>query len=206
MRISRHTLLSLVLAASMPALAQSTATGQPKRYTKESTKTYRATVDAVDQDTRTVTLKGADGDSRTFQVGPEVRNLKQVKVGDEVILQYKEALAIEVKKPEPGTPLTPPTASEATTRAEPGKKPAASVARGYTATATVTAIDKAAQTVTLKGPKGNTVVLKVKDPKKLEGVNIGDTVTAEYTEAMAVAVQPAGPGKMPSQTPAPAKK
>jgi len=201
MRISRDAFLSLVLAVSVPAFAQTSATPKPKHYSKESTKTLKASVEAVDPETRTVTLKGEDGESRTFQVGPEVKNLKQVKVGDDVNLQYKEALAISVSKPEPGTQPSPPAASEATTRAAPGEKPAASVARGYTVTATVTAVDKAASTVSLKGPKGNTVVLKVKDPSRLEGVNIGDLVTAQYTEAMAVAVIPAAAKKPATKTP-----
>src|SRR5262250_1367641 len=102
MRISRDAFLSLVLAVSVPAFAQTSATPKPKHYSKESTKTLKASVEAVDPETRTVTLKGEDGESRTFQVGPEVKNLKQVKVGDDVILQYKEALAISVSKPEPG--------------------------------------------------------------------------------------------------------
>jgi len=203
MRISRQAILWSVLALSTPALAD-TATKQPK-VTRTSTKTLRATVTAVDQDARTVTLKGSDGESRTFQVGPKVKNFANVKVGDEVITQYQEALAVYVHRSEPGQPLPSPTSAEATTRAKPGEKPAGSVARTSVVTTTVTAIDKANQTVTLKGPEGNTVTVKVKDPKNLEGVNIGDTVTAEYSEALAVAVQPAGP-KMPATKPKSAPK
>src|SRR5262249_10437421 len=191
-----------VLALSTPALADNAA--KPKA-TRSATKTLRATVTAVDQEKRTVPLKGADGESRTFQVGPEVKNFPEVKVGAEVITQYKEALAVYVNKSEPGQPLPSPTSAEATTRAQPGEKPAGSVARTSVITTTVTAIDKAHQTVTLKGPEGNTVTVKVKDPKNLEGVNIGDTVTAEYSEALAVAVQPAGP-KPPATKPKAAPK
>jgi hypothetical protein len=36
-------------------------------------------------------------------------------------------------------------------------------------TATITAVDRKAQTVTIKGPQGNTETIKVKDPKNLEG-------------------------------------
>jgi hypothetical protein len=202
MRISREAILWSVLALATPALADDAS--KPKA-TRSTTKTLTATVIAVDQEKRTVTLKGADGEARTFQVGPNVRNLPQVKVGDEVLTQYKEALAVYVNKAEPGMPLPSPATAEHTTRAKEGDKPAGSVARATTITTTVTAIDKAHQTVTLKGPEGNSVTIKVKDPKNLEGVNIGDTVTAEYTEALAVAVQPAPP-KVPTTKPKSAPK
>ena len=205
MRISREAILWAALALSTPALADDTAMNKPKA-TRSSTKTLRATVTAVDQDKRTVTLKGADGESRTFQIGPQVKNFPQVKVGDEVITQYKEALAVYVNKSTPGQPLPDPTTAEATTRAKAGDKPAGSVARTSVITTTVTAIDKAHQTVTLKGPEGNSVEVKVKDPKNLEGVNIGDTVTAEYSEALAIAVQPAAPKKPAPKTSSAPKK
>jgi len=43
-----------------------------------------ATVDKVDLSTREVTLKGVDGRLETVRVGPEARNLGQVKAGDVV--------------------------------------------------------------------------------------------------------------------------
>jgi hypothetical protein len=58
-----------------------------------------ARVEAVDQAARTVTLKGPAGNVRTFKVDPSVERLKDVKVGDDVVLRYTEALAIAVVKP-----------------------------------------------------------------------------------------------------------
>jgi hypothetical protein len=197
MRISREAILWSMLAVATPALADD-AKAKPK-VTRSQTKTLNATVTAVDQENRTVTLKGADGEERTFKVGEKVRNLPQVKVGDEMITQYQEALAVYVKKTDPGQVLPSPTTAEASTRANVGDKPAASVARTTTITTTVTAIDKAAHTVTLKGPEGNSRTIKVQDPKNLEGVNIGDTVTAEYSEAVAGRCSP------PQRSPPPAK-
>ena len=56
-----------------------------------------ATVEAIDQKTREVTLKGPKG-TRTFVAGPEVKNLAQVNKGDEVVIEYAQALAMELKK------------------------------------------------------------------------------------------------------------
>jgi Cu/Ag efflux protein CusF len=55
----------------------------------------------------------------------------------------------------------------------------------------VIAVDPKAQLVTLRGPKGNTVALEVKDPKQFNLVKVGDKVEAVYTEALAVRVEAA---------------
>jgi hypothetical protein len=55
--------------------------------------------------------------------------------------------------------------------------------------ATVTEIDKAKSEVTLKGPKGRTAVVPVKDPTVLDRVKKGDLVEIDYTEAVAIAVE-----------------
>jgi Cu/Ag efflux protein CusF len=47
------------------------------------------------------------------------------------------------------------------------------------------------KTVTLKGPKGNTVDLVVEDPAQLANIKKGDQVEAVYTEALAISVEPA---------------
>ena len=59
-----------------------------------------------------------------------------------------------------------------------------------TVTATVEALDKKNQTVTLKGPEGKSVTVKVKDPKNMENVNVGDEVVITYSEALAISVKP----------------
>ena len=57
-------------------------------------------------------------------------------------------------------------------------------------TAEVVALDAKTQVVTLRGPK-RTVDLKVRDPEQFKLIAKGDRVEATYTEAMAVAVEPA---------------
>jgi Cu/Ag efflux protein CusF len=73
------------------------------------------------------------------------------------------------------------------------KMPSASVAKTSTMTATVTAIDVPARSVTLKGPRGNSVTLHVGDDvKNLDQVKVGDTVVAKYYESVAIKVTGAG--------------
>jgi len=64
------------------------------------TATMTATVEAIDYKKRTVKLKGPQGNSRTFTVGPEAKRFNEVKKGDQVTISYTQATAINVTKPE----------------------------------------------------------------------------------------------------------
>jgi Cu/Ag efflux protein CusF len=56
-----------------------------------------ASIEAIDLDKGTVTLKGPQGNTRTFTArNPE--NLKKVKVGDLVDITYTEAVALKVEE------------------------------------------------------------------------------------------------------------
>jgi hypothetical protein len=155
----------------------------------EETATATATVQSVNMKTRHVVLKGEDGKEFTIVASPEVRNLAQVKKGDVLRVTYKESMAYEVSKPgkKPGV-----AAGTAVHRAELGQKPAADVANTVTVRTTIAAIDKAKSQVTLRGPDGKTDTVKVRDPSKLDVVSVGDVVDITYTEALALAVEPAG--------------
>jgi len=201
--------LVAVLALAVPAMAQETGAKKPKAtYSKKETKTVKATVKSIDQATRHVVITTADGQDHEFVVGKQARNLAQVKVGDDVIVQYQEALAVEVNETDPTKPLPQPTEAIATDRSEAGKKPEGVIARTVTLNGTVEAIDMQNKTATIKGSGGNTVEVKMQHPERWEKVKVGDTITAKYAEALALSVQPAGP-KAPKQSkpkaPAPAK-
>jgi hypothetical protein len=65
---------------------------------------------------------------------------------------------------------------------EPGK---AAAVRAVEISAQVVAIDKATRTVTLKGPKGNTMDLAASDDvKNFDQIKVGDFVVARYAEAL----------------------
>lgn len=172
--------------STLPDMAQNTlATGQLK-VLKENMKTVTATVESIDLASRAVTLKGPDGKVMGLKVGEEVKNLPQVKVGDKVTVTYYESIAAQIIKPGTGPASA---AQQAVATAKPGEKPAGAMVQQVTVIATVEAIDKTTQHVTLKGPEGKTVEVKVKNPKNLEGVKVGDEVAITYTEAMAVSVE-----------------
>ena len=83
--------------ATAPA-GKSAGTEEPPSWQTSSAVEETATVTAVNQSTRMVTLKGPEGNSVTFKASDEVRNLAQVKVGDEVKFAYYESLAVRVLK------------------------------------------------------------------------------------------------------------
>jgi hypothetical protein len=105
-------------------------------------------------------------------------------VGDPVLASYVEALAVQVKKP--GTASPSVSVQESRITSTPGETPGGAVGREVVVVATITAVDKTAQTVTIKGPQGNTETMKVRDPKNLEGVEAGSMVELTYTQALAI--------------------
>lgn len=154
---------------------------------EETTATATATVQKVDLKKRVVTLKGADGKTFAITVDETVKNLPQVKKGDLVTVVYFESIAYDVRRPgdaEPGVAV----ASEIT-RARPGEKPGGAVAEVLRVTATITAIDKQAPSVTLQVPGGVARTIKIKDPSRLEKVKVGDLVELTYSEALAISVE-----------------
>lgn len=186
--------LTLGLAAAVavtPAFAQTgsamVGTAPGKAAAVETIK-VSATITAIDKATRDVTLKGPQGNEMTVTAGPEVKNFDNLKVGDQVNLNYVEALTLELKKG--GGMIVQRTEKAGAAGAKPGEKPAGAVGRQVTVVADVVAVDPAKQVVTLKGPQ-RTVNLRIPDPEQFKRVAKGDQVEATYTQAVALAVEPA---------------
>ena len=194
-------LVALVMAAVVPAVAlgadpspnqmvaqAKTDSGAMPKVGEARLVTVRGTVEAIDKEKQTVTLKGP---KKTLTVKVrDPQKLDAIKVGDPVIGKYYESLMIELKKPGEGTPGV--TAEKATATSKPGEVPAGAFGQQVTVTATIVAVDKKAGTVTIKGPEGNTVTVKARDPKNLEKVKAGDNVDITYTEALAISLDKPG--------------
>ena len=96
--------------ATAPVLAQATApAAKPKapeaakpKVQEAAVVTLRGTVEAIDKEKQTVTIKGPRR-TLTVQV-QDPKKLEAIKVGDPVVGKYYEALAFEVKKPGTATP------------------------------------------------------------------------------------------------------
>lgn len=154
---------------------------------EENAVTVTAKVAAIDHVDRAVSLLTNDGQSINFQAGPEVKNLDQVDVGDVVRATYYESLVYELMQHGEGAPGV--AVADVGGSAEPGEKPAAGVARMVAVTATVVAVDPKAPSATFKLPSGEEKTIKVRDPKRLTGVKVGDLVEFTYTQAVAIDVE-----------------
>jgi Cu/Ag efflux protein CusF len=194
-RLSILTLSALLGALALPALAQKTGAdtsgatmeSSPGKATLRHERTLVATVEEVDAAKGHVTLKGPKGNVVPLTVGPEVRNLAQVKVGDQVRVRYAEALSLTLKKD--GKELRSAKGSSETTRAPAGGQPGGAVGEQVTVIADVIAVDAKTHQVTLKGPN-RTVDLYVEDPAQLKLIKVGDQIEAVYSQAVAVSVEP----------------
>jgi len=200
--VMRKTLvvLAALVGGALPAAAQqkpdvtggTAVASEPGKAAIARQIKVTAQVMAIDKGTRTLTLKGPDGKTVDVVAGEEVKNFPQIKVGDFVVVQVVQALALELMKTKGGQAVG---ATGGVATAKPGERPAAVAAREVTAIAKVTAVDPKGKTISLRGPRGNTVKLDVQNPEQFKVVKVGDEVQVTYTEAAAVSVEP---GKKPA--------
>jgi hypothetical protein len=173
----------------MGTTAMTTSRVGPGTLSESSVISSAATVTAIDHRNRQVTLRFPDGRTHTVQVDPAVRNLEQVRRGDEVIATYYESVAVHVRRA--GTAEPGVTTDAAVARAEPGQRPAGAMAATTTVTATVVAVDRKHHTIDLRGPEGNVRTVDVQHPEQLAHVKVGDLVELRVTQALAIQVEKA---------------
>jgi len=169
--------LALVSSAHM-AMAQSKTVSSEMR-------TETATVEAIDASTRTLTLKKADGSYLTTVAGPDITRFDEVKLGDTVNVRYYENVVIRVKRPGESDVVSSVKGTTGSEQVLPG----GTKAKQVTITATITAIDAAAPSITFTGPNGWKYSSKVQDTEALAKVKVGDKVDIVWTEAMLVSVE-----------------
>jgi Cu/Ag efflux protein CusF len=199
---SLPTLIAALLLAALvlPASAQNpggdtssviTETSPGKGTITES-RTITATVEQIDAAKRQVTLRGPKGKVVALTLGPDVRNLDQVKVGDRVVVRYVEALSLTLMKG--GKELRGSTEASDAARVPAGERPGGIVADQVKVTADVVSVNAKTHMVRLRGPE-QTVDLHIRDPQQLKLIKVGDQVDAVYTQAVALSVEPAAAAK-----------
>jgi hypothetical protein len=185
--------LLALCSATFAAHAQQSPAGatvidsQPGRVSAAQIIKASAAVTAINKDTRALTLKRANGNTIEVVASPEVRNFDQIKVGDQIVVQYARALTLELKKTS-GPRKT--TESGGAARAKLGEQPAGAVGQRVTAVADVIDVNPTKKTITLKGMNNRVVELDVQNPEHFKVVKKGDQVEIDYAEAIAVAVEP----------------
>ncbi|MFC3127179.1 hypothetical protein ACFOD4_19095 [Pseudoroseomonas globiformis] len=153
-----------------------------------------AVVESVDLRARQVLLRLPDDHLATAQVGPEIRNLAQVKAGDTLQVDYREAVAIAMASPGDGRP--PVSGGAAASRAEPGERPAGAAGDAIRVRVRIDNVDAAGRTVTFTGPRGMQRRVAVRNERVWDfarSLSPGDQVDISYAEALVVSVQPRRP-------------
>ena len=146
-----------------------------------------ATVTAIDLATRKVSLKNAEGKTFDLVAGEEVTNLQNLKVGDVVALRYLQLLDLELLKGTAG--VRKRVVEVEGSKAATGEQPGAGAGMQVTIYADVIDVDKAQQTIRVKGVD-DTLTLKVKDPAQFALIAKGDQIKAVQTTAIAIGIVP----------------
>lgn len=147
-----------------------------------------ATIEAVNKETREITLREADGSSSTIVAGDEVRNFDQIEVGDRVVVRQSIGMVMALSPTAGG--LRERTDRLEVGRAEPGQKPAGVVRKTVEARVSVIDVDPKGRMITLKGPL-RTATLPVAEDIDLNAIKVGDMVDAVYQETIAISVEAA---------------
>ena len=185
-------LTSLLAFSALCSMAPALTAQPAEPLAMDEIETLSATVESIDHDKRLVELR-TGGRTNTVQLGPEVRNLAQVKVGDQVIVHYYKGLLAEVKKKGESTTLGDTEVTTGSARTPQGSKPGAAITSRTTTTVVIEAVDRAANSVTFQGADGMTRTVEVGDPRAQKFIGTlkkGDEVEVTFNEALAVTVEP----------------
>jgi hypothetical protein len=175
--------VGIIAAAVLVSMAR-TAMAQSKTVRSEM-RTETAIIEAIEAQSRTITLKKPDGTFVTIVAGPEIKRFAELKVGDKVNARYYENVVVRVRQP--GEPEAD-TKAKATTGSD-QVLPGGTKATQQTITATIAAIDMNMPSITFTGPQGWKYTSKVQDTEALAKVKVGDKVDIVWTEAVLVSVE-----------------
>jgi Cu/Ag efflux protein CusF len=185
--IKRTTFTALLMAGAIAIGAEQTAMDEkPSFFARQSVK-VTALVEAINHETREVTLRRAEGDTITFTASEEARNLNMVEVGDIVNADYEEVLSIKVVANDGSEPGRQELAG--VTRTEEGEMPGMAAFDAQRVIATVEEINLEANTFKLKGPDGNVNEYVARNPDNLRRAEVGDLVIITVSEAVAISVE-----------------
>jgi Cu/Ag efflux protein CusF len=152
----------------------------------------KAVVESVDMSTRHVLLRGDDGKLETVTVGPEARNLGQVKPGDQVEFTIRLGVAAQMAPSDgSGAPIAH---LDVASRAQPGEKPGGFVGQAVRVRVIFVAYNPKTKTVSFTLPSGEqrSRTLQTKDMQDFaSGLKAGDKVDVTFARSLAIAVRPA---------------
>ncbi len=189
--MSKSFAFALALLSSM-FLSPATLAGDPsmgKAAVITAAGNYKVT--AIDHKKREVTLQDEEGNSETFVIGEEARNLDQVEVGDIVTVKAASGIAVALY-PAPGAALGV-VERTGVSRSEKGQKPHGAIYHHVELTGRVEKVDPKKREVTIRGKEAS-VTVPVAEEVDLGKVKVGDTVRIDILDMVSITVN-AGNGK-----------
>jgi Cu/Ag efflux protein CusF len=180
MNIIRYaTLAGLSLALPVAAYAQSGA-----EVSRNATVSATATIQAIDREKRSVTLRNEKGEEDTFVAGPEVVQFERLKVGDTIRATYTESVVLRLRRAGSKEPQGGDTVVAGRLKETPG----ALVSTQTVRTVTVKSVDPNAPSITVITEDGQTLTRKVQNKANLESVKPGDRIDITISQALLVNV------------------
>jgi hypothetical protein len=178
--------IALALAVQ-PACAKSEASSDLKpSFSASQTVTATARVEAVNHETREVTLLLENGDLFTSQVSEQARNIDRVSVGDVVYAHYTESISIRVVESDGAEPEA--YVEEDLARTAQGKMPGVAAAESAVTTAIVEEINLDDNTFKLREPDGEVRQYTARNPGNLRMAEVGDKVITTVTTSVVITV------------------
>ena len=155
-------------------------------FSASQTMTVTARVEAIDHETREVTLSLEDGETVSGVVGDEARNLDQVAVGDVVYAHYTESVSIEVVAGDGREPEVILQSDMA--RSAEGRMPGVAAAESTVVTAIVESINLENNTFRLREADGEIREYVARNPNNLRIAEVGDMVVTTTSESVVITV------------------
>ena len=128
-----------------------------------------APVASIDASQRTITLKRTDGLTKTYAVGPKVKNFDRIKAGDQVKVTVEDELAAYIL--------------------ENGRLPDGTTAATLGVNAKVLWVDPSYRLLTLQYPNGQSEKFKAGLDAKLQEMAPGDDVLVKPKEVTALHIE-----------------
>ncbi len=181
-------MLSLVIVAALSLVIATTVNAQEgKGVELGDAVVITAEVLAIDKEDRILTLLGPKKNVVDVHVSEEARNFDQIRVGDQLRIEYYESVAIYLGKP--GS-QPEEDAGLVMARSAKGEKPGGYAVGAIDVSASVVGIDKKKRTLTLELPEGHVVTTEVdKSVKAFDTLKVGDLIHARLTKAIAISVE-----------------
>lgn len=183
-------LMIAACAAIQPVCAQdSPASGAQAVIDAAQLVHLRAEIVAIDPGSRTLALKGPDGNAVVMLVSQQLAGFDQMKVGDRVDALYRNAMLVKAEKVAGADKSVRQRVDRSVNTQTPGGFESAGQSEML---ATVQKIDRPQRLVTLRGAS-RTQTLEAGPAIDLSTVQVGDTIHAVFVSAAALQVTPAAP-------------